>query len=567
MIEWIKIRGLALIDSAEIEFSPGLNIISGETGAGKTVFMSAISILLGERADKSLIRNGADFCEISASFRLGGELARKIAETLSDCGIDASSDESLLFRRRIGQSSSKCVVNDSPCSLELMRKLGETLIDTHGPHEHQSLLKPSLQLEVLDGFRGASGDLEFCAKAYGELVKAEQELSKILADSPSEGEIDLLKKALREIEAIAPQLGEDEELALKHKTAASAHDLAIFSGKASSLLDSSDSSVTERISEVHKFIREIEKLDPASGADFAALCQSLKDSASSLASSLDDYACRIELDEQSFAAIEERMRGLQTLKRRYGPRIEDVIAYSENARAIIALSENRAGLLSSLKVEIERHRAEHRKYCSLIESARKKASAKFAESVERELRELGFIKASFAVRFDSADPGPRGSDKIEFMFSANPGEGMKPIREIASSGEISRLMLALKTVLAETDGVPTLIFDEIDVNIGGVTASVVGEKLKRLAVARQVICITHLPQVAASGDRHLKVEKSVSEGRTFTEISVLDAESRKSEIARMLGGTKAAEIHAAELLTNSDVSDTGGKKRKRAKND
>lgn len=551
MLSWLKIRNLALIEEAEIEFSKGLNVISGETGAGKTVLMSALSLLLGDRADKSMIRSGAETCEITALFLLSSTLANEIHSILKNAGIESDINESgeLLVRRSISQNSSKSFVCDTACSLQTLKAIGDILIDTHGPHEHQSILKPSVQLTLLDNYAGLENDLRECSEIYENLKQAEQKLADLLSNCPSEEELNFLREALNEIESARLLPQEDETLFSRHKSAANAHDIVSIAGNAVSMLRGSDMSLSEHISSIYRKLRELEKLDVKNASAFMEKCANLKELAEELAAELENYASNIELDAEEFSRLEERIKLVQTLKRRYGPTLEDVFAKAEEARQKISVSENFTEAVNSARSEIQNIQNKLEKKCAAISRIRKAKSAKFAELVSEELKKLGFIKSEFLVEFENATPGPLGSDRIEFMFGANPGEKIKPLRDVASSGEISRVMLALKTVLAESDSVPVLVFDEIDVNIGGITAATVGKELHKLGKSHQVICITHLAQVAAAGDTHFQVEKVVSGERTFTKIKKLELKSRKAEIARMLGGTKAAFKHAEELLS------------------
>ena len=548
MLNWIKIRNLALIEEAEIAFTPGFNAITGETGAGKTVLMSALGLLLGERADKSLIRNEAKSCEICALLSPGKKIFTEICEILESAGVSLPYEgEEILVKRIITANSSRNFINDNPCSLQLLKNLGDILIDTHGPHEHQSLLKPAVQLQLLDQFAGAEKEKTKCRTAYDALRDAEKDLSDLMERLPDESGIPALRGILSEIQVANLTPKEDEDLSKRHNLASKSHDIISFSSAATKIIEDEEGSITDKVAELFRTIREIERLDPENGGIFMKECEKIKMMSSELSSSLRNYCEKIELDEREFSILEERMKLVQNLKRHYGPSLDDVLKKAEDAELRIQDFENAGTLIETLKKKISDRADDLGKTCATLSVKRKSASAKFAQKVREELKKLGFLKSGFSVKFGECSPGTGGSDTVEFLFSANPGEGEKALREIASSGEISRVMLALKTVLAASDSVPVLVFDEIDVNIGGITATTVGKELGKLGETHQVLCITHLPQVAAMADNHLKVDKEVSGGRTFTSIVALDGKGRVKEIARMLGGSVAAEKHAEEL--------------------
>ncbi len=548
MIEWIRIRNLALIEEAEIEFKPGFNVITGETGAGKTILIGAIGMLLGERADKGAIRTGCDSCEICMSFNLPSRMRKPVLEILDGAGLPPPEDSTIQVRRTITASSSRNFVNDSPATLQTLKNLGNILIDTHGPHEHQSLLRQSVQLELLDRY----GDLEKLTSEstsiFSDLKKTRLEREELEKGIPSSSEAEHFRFIVSEIGKAGVNPEEEEELVTRHRLASNSHDILETAQNAVGMLKESEGSLTDRISEIYRVIHGFEGADPEMAAKFLKQCESLTENANELAEGIQRYTGNIELDEKEFTELEERLRIIQNLKRRYGPTLADVIKSAENARKKLDEFENFESIRNSF-VEKEKSLSDKLlKKCSEISKKRREISAKFAKKVCAELRKLGFARSDFTVDFKQIEPGPSGFDVVDFIFSPNPGETAKPLREIASSGEISRVMLALKTVLSAADSIPVLVFDEIDVNIGGETAMIVGQELKGLGDSHQVLCISHLPQVAACADTHYSVEKSVAKGRTFTAISVLTGADRKSEIARMLGGGKAAEKHAEEML-------------------
>ncbi len=548
MIENLRIRNFALIDDLRMELSPGFNVITGETGAGKTIIMQAVGLLLGERASKDVLRSGSESCEISAEIKLGKSL-RKSLVFLEDLGIEIPEDENIILRRTIGASSSRNFINDCPVSLQTLKTLGEILIDTHGPHEHQSVLKQSVQLDLLDRYAGLENQVSECRRLYSSWKDAIEEKDSFEKDIPDAREEDYLKHSVEEIRSAAPVEKEDEDISSRHRLISNSQAIIESAGAAVKILAESEDSMLEKLFEVNRTLLSLEKCDPDKAASFMAETEDIRTRISSLSDSLRDYAGSVEMDEKEFLRIEERIRILSTLKRKYGPEIKDVLKAAEDAEAKLEKIRNTAEIREKMDAKIAEAKAGLDKAASALGRRRKAASAKFAKEVEGELRKLGFAKSAFSVEFSTADPGPDGSDRIEFMFSANPGEPPKALRNVASSGEISRVMLALKTVLAAADSVPILIFDEIDSNIGGTTASVVGRELAKLAKTHQLLCISHLPQVASEADTHFVVEKSSRAGRTFTSICRIGGKDRIAEIARMLGGTDAALRHAMEMLS------------------
>jgi len=548
MIEWLNIKNLALVEEAEVEFDSGFNVITGETGAGKSVIMGAISLLLGERAGKNMLRKGKDRCEICAGLAIKDKTEERVNAILANSDISGSQAGELLIKRVITVSGSRNYINDTPVALQTLRSLGEILIDVHGPNEHQSLLKTSIQLDILDSFGGLGKYREKTSSLYEEVKSIKEKELKLKESLPSPLEAEHLRSIISSIESASIDLGRDINLNEEHKLAANSKDILEFSERASQLLNESEESIINQFSNLRRELSTLEKLNIPETDSFVILCENLIESTREFAFDIEKFSGKIEIDEQGFKNMEERILTLQTLKRKFGPTLEDVLKTAESASEQLDNMENYQFIQEELAEEHKRAEEEHKRSCEELSKRRKKASANLAKKITAELKKLGFLKAEFSIEFKETVPSSKGSDSIEFIFTANPGEAANPLRKVASSGEISRVMLALKTVLAESDSVPILIFDEIDVNIGGKTAVVVGEELKKLGSTHQLISISHLPQVASAGDRHFRVEKYVKKGRTFTKIETLSKKDRKDEITRMLGGGKAAELHAEELL-------------------
>ncbi len=547
MIERLRIKNFALIETLEIELSSGFNVISGETGAGKTIIMQAVGLLLGERTSKDILRGGAANCEISAEIKLGMAVKRNL-HFLDALGIEIPKDESLLLRRVITETTSKNYINDSPVSLQTLKMLGEILIDTHGPHEHQSILKQSVQLNLLDRYAGLDDDVSRCTEFYKEWKDALSEKEEFDKHLPDSREEDYLRHSLEEIASASPRENEDKEISTKHNLISHSQNILETTGILLKILSESEDSILEKLFEINRGLLSLEKNDPENATSFMADTEEIRSRILSLSNKFSDYASSIEIDEKEFIRVEERLKTLTSLKRKYGPEIKDILKTEEEAKEKLEKINNSSEIRASLDAKIAKAKGNWENSAKKLSEKRKIASAKFAKEATSELKKLGFMKSSFGVEFLNNEPSQNGYDKIEFMFTANPGETKKALRNVASSGEISRVMLALKTILASVDSVPILIFDEIDSNIGGTTAVIVGKELAKLANTHQLICISHLPQVASEAEQHFVVEKKTRGERTFTEIKKLNNEEKITELARMLGGTDAAFKHAQEMM-------------------
>lgn len=548
MLKWLHIKNLALVDEADIEFSPGFNAVTGETGAGKSVLMGGVALLLGGRFDKSAIRQGTDRCEIAGEFRLDSVSEPQIAAILEECGLEPCEDSTLLVRRVFTPSGGRIFINSSPANAQLLRTIGELLVDVHSPDEAFGLMKNSAQLKALDRFAHLEPLLEQTAAAWASIREIEAEQEEFQKTMPDADEAEHLRKTVSEIEKQSPEDGEDAQLEALHSAASNSKTILEIAAAASAALNESDDSIMDRLSSVRRLLRPLENVDPDYADRFLSKCDEISDAVSELTDDLQSRASSVELDESEFAALEERIQILQTLKRKYGPEIPDVLAYLENARRRLDLFENSAREREQLESRMTQAKDAHAGLCGKLTAARKSAAENLAEKLRREIMKLGFKRAAFQVEFSGAQPGPNGADRIEFLFSANPGVPVKPLKEVASSGELSRVMLAVKTVLAEVDEIGTLVFDEIDANIGGETAVVVAGELHELGTRKQVLCISHLAQVAARADRHFAVEKKTTEEAAVSSIRVLTQKARIAELGRMLGGGAAAERHAKSLL-------------------
>ena len=548
VLNLLRIKNLALVEDLQWPLEPGFTAITGETGAGKSIIIGALQLLLGERADKGLIRTGADLCTVEAVFE--GDNLAKLNPRLMEAGVEPCGDELILKRSFSAAGSNRQFINGSPTTLSVLKALGDELVDLHGPHDHQSLLSPERQLGLLDAFGHAEADVQEFARKFRELQSLVTEQAALsTAESAREHELDLLRHQVGEITAAKLNADEEEEIESRYKLASNSKRLIELASGVATRLSEADESVLSQLAETQRLLRELEKIDPAVAELSAAHAASVVE-LSEIARSLSTYAERLDLDPAQLAALEQRVSLFETLKRKYGGSLREVIAFGERAAERMRKIEGRDAELERLATEIEKIRAEVRRAGDALHKLRAKAAPKLAAQIRENLRDLGFRQSEFEAKLSSlGEPNARGFDTVELLFSPNPGEPLKPLRSIASSGEISRLMLAIKSALAAQDSIPLLVFDEIDANVGGEIANAVGAKMRALATEHQVLCITHLPQVAAAASSHFVVTKEVAHGRTYSELREVTSKARREEIARMLGGqSESALKHAATLL-------------------
>ncbi|MEJ6780901.1 MAG: DNA repair protein RecN [Akkermansiaceae bacterium] len=548
MLSLLKIKNLALVDELEWQLDTGLVGVTGETGAGKSVIVGALKLVLGERADKGLIRTGEASCMVEAVFDLPN--VPTINAVLEDSGLDPCDDGQLIVKRVIGQSSNKQFVNNSPATLAVLKSLGAYLVDLHGPHDHQGLLSTDRQLSMLDAYAGITKIGGQYRDAWREW-RDQSEALQAFQTSGMEGEreLDLLRHQLEEIDAAKPNPSEEEELESTYKRASNSSHLVELIGGAVGILSGSEDSMLERLGHLQKVSRDLEKLDPAlrdtlEGVDKAVL--ELQEMESGLVDYLDD----LSTDPAELLRLEERINTLESLKRKYGPGLEDVIAHREAVAQRLDSVENRTEHMQQLQDEVDVARVVADDLGMKLSEKRRKAAPRLAKDIALHLKELGFKQAAFEVKLVAhTKPEASGLEDAEFEFGPNPGEPMKPLRQIASSGEISRVMLSVKSALAEQDATPLMVFDEIDANVGGEIARAVGEKMAKLGERHQVVAITHFPQVAAVAAHHFVVSKDVEEGRTCSRLVSVAGEERINELVRMLGGGgKQARAMAESLL-------------------
>jgi DNA repair protein RecN (Recombination protein N) len=551
MLVSLRIRNLALIEDLTWELGPGFNTLTGETGAGKSILIDALSLLLGERADKSLIRTGADSCSVEAEITLADKARLgEINAVLEEIGAEPCEQTTLLLKRSLtGAGANRQFLNGSPVALQGLKRIGDLLVDVHGPHDHQSLLATEKQAELLDAYGKFSAPRAACAEAFAALRAIEQERAALeLSESEREQRVALLQHQVQEIQGAKLEPGEDERVENDYRAASHAQNIVEQAGIISGLLSESENAVLTQLAQVDRALIAWQRMD-ASIADAEQLNRDAIAQLQELLGTVQARAERVDLDPAQLRQLEDRLNLVQSLKRKYGGTVENAIAFGEKAAGQLAALEGHAEFLATLAQREKTARAALDQAAAELTKARRKIAGPLGEKISQELRALGFTKSTFQVELTpAAKAGPAGADHVEFIFAPNPGEAARPLRAIASSGEMARVMLAVKTTLAEVDEIPILIFDEVDANVGGETAGQVGKKLRGLGKSHQVLCITHLPQVAAQGQSHFAVEKRVKQNRTQTELTRLDGPARQRELARMLGGQTEAALALAKSL-------------------
>ena len=549
MLSLLKIKNLALVDDLTWELAPGLIGVTGETGAGKSIIVGALKLILGERADRTLIRTGEDTCTVEASFHLRDTHA--IDAILTEAGLEPCENNELLVKRVVSISgANKQFVNCSPVTIQVLKSIGEFLVDLHGPHDHQSLNSRDRQIEMLDKYIGIEEPIQKYTLAWRSWRTALSDLEELQSsERASQQQIDMLRHQIEEISNASLKPGEDEEIEAKHRIAANGARLAELCGGLTERLSDGETNILEALRELGKMIHDLEKIDPTSARLFEEF-ESAQIALREMETNIRDYADELEIDPREFARLEDRMAALQTLKRKYAPTVTEILAYQADCEAKLARIEGRAEEIERLQTLITQRRADVDKAGKAISKKRADAAPKLGKEIATHLADLGFKRSVFEVHLAPLpEPHKHGFEEVDFLFAPNPGEPLKPLRLTASSGEMSRVLLAVKSALARQDAVPLLVFDEIDANVGGNIAEAVGRKMSALGKTHQVIAITHFPQVASLAASHFMVTKDVEGQRTRSTISQVSGDQRLDELARMLGGSaQSARKHAESLL-------------------
>jgi DNA repair protein RecN (Recombination protein N) len=558
MLSTLRIKNLALVADLTLELQPGYNAISGETGAGKSILIGALTLVLGGRADRNSIRSGADTCAVEAVFAVQAD-ARWLPELLSEHGLEPCEDGLLVLKRTTtAAGANRQFVNGSPTTLATLALLGDRLVDIHGPHDHQSLLHPARQLDILDAF----GNLNSTRAAFADLVRRRaglltQRAELIVDEQTYARQLELLRHQVREINEARLQPDEEHALQQEYQRASNGARLLDLSRHALGILNQEDGSLLHQAGQLGRVLLELQRVD-TDAARFASIHAQTVASWHELQNEISRYADRIDLDAERLQQLEERLNLVQSLKRKYGQTLTEVLNFGAKAQEQLRSLEDREGQLAHLERERQQLDAELIRLGSQLHHRRRKVIPALQKAVMGQLADLGFNQCRFEVSLVSSlphdpltivqAPAASGFDRIEFQFAPNPGEPPRPLRAIASSGEMARVMLALKTVLAVQDEIPLLVFDEVDANVGGETAHAIGRKMSEIGQHRQVLCITHLAPVAACAYAHFVVTKVVRENRSITGLHQVEGNARVSELARMLGGGSAAALQHAQAL-------------------
>ncbi|MEO8429000.1 MAG: DNA repair protein RecN [Verrucomicrobiota bacterium] len=563
MVTTLRIKNLALVPDLTLELQPGFNAITGETGAGKSILIGAFNLVLGERADRTLIRSGSDGCAVEAVFDIS-RVPSTIAEFLEKNGLEPCEGSQLVVKRTLSSNgTNRQFVNGSPTTLNVLAALGEGLVDIHGPHDHQSLLHASKQLAILDAFGGLQSRRATFAALLRRRATLESEKAALIVDEKTYAQqLDLLRFQANEIAATRMQPDEEAQLEQDFQRASNAAKLLELTQGVLERLSENENSLLTQAGTVGRALQELQRIDVREETLLTLHGQAVE-SLRELQRELSHYVDRIDLDPVRLRELEERLNLIQSLKRKYGASAAEVIAFGDEARRKLEHLEQKDAELDRLNAELRKLMADVWRTGQELSVQRRKMIPKLAKAVMGLLSDLGFSQSHFDVAMETLAQGQSveppsplhstGLDTVEFQFAPNPGEPARPLRAIASSGEMARVMLALKTVLAAEDEIPVLVFDEVDANVGGETARAVGEKMRQIGQQRQVLCITHLAPVAACAATHYIVTKSVRDGRTVTEIQPIEKQARVEELARMLGGqSDAARRHAEVLLKSSN---------------
>ncbi len=557
MLTELRVRDLAVISDARLELGTGLNVLTGETGAGKSMLVDALALLLGERADGDLVRSGAERASVEGAFDV--EERAHLTAQLAEFGVEPE-DGCLVLKREVQASGrSRAWVNGSPVTVGVLAEIGRRLVDLHGQHETQSLLKAEAQREILDAFADAAAEaaaVRATADHCERLAAEQRQLTERQAEARRRA--DYLKHVAGEIERAKPKPGELEQVEAEARRLEHAEELGRLADEAAQVLESDDRSASAALVHVSRLVASLEKIDADGTAGWRAMLETASANLEELARALGAYRDAVDLDPARLSLVERRRDALIQLDRKYGPGIERVIAAGEEARRELGLLDTADTDLAALARAVEEARRDLAERCRALTSKRAAAAKKLARAVTSQLAALGMPDGKFRVALAPLEtPGRYGAESVEFLVQLNPGMDERPLARSASGGELSRIMLALKAELARHDAVPTLVFDEVDQGVGGHVAGRVAAALTSAAEAHQVVVITHLPQVAAVAGRHLVVAKAAAGGAAQADVREVKGSERVDEVAKMLGGDASPETakrHAAQLLRKSPPS-------------
>ena len=550
----LRVKNFALIEELEISFKEGLNVLTGETGAGKSIIIGALEMLLGGRASRDVIRKGKEKAYIEAVYE--PENLAELNDILKEKGIEPDPDILLLSREIKESGRNRSRINGQLATLSMVREISRFLVDIHGQHEHQSLLDEKRHIQLLDDYIGENIiDLKKdVAEKYNKIRDLKDKMAELEIDEGEKArELDMLEFQIEEIEEANLKAGEADKLHNQYNKLTNAEEIYSTTGMIHNKINGEDYNTVGILDQIGEFMKKLELIkeydQPLEG--FHDHIKDIYYQLQDLDFQLRDYHEKIEFDDQELAKIEDRLDLINSLQKKYGKTIEDILEYKEQ---LVDKRDNlleQDKLMEKLKSKLKSARDKYYQKAESLTEKRKEYSAKLENQLSTELKELAMEDVIFKVDFSKKEPAKNGIDSIQFLISPNKGEDLKPLVKIASGGELSRIMLAFKTIIADIDKVDTLIFDEVDSGVGGKTAQKMAEKLAAISYKRQVICITHLPQIASMSDNHFFITKNSEDSHTFTSIYSLDEKGKKEELARMLGGVKLTDTtlqHAEEML-------------------
>ncbi|MBE0493711.1 MAG: DNA repair protein RecN [Thiomicrospira sp.] len=554
MLQEIHIQNLALIERLQLNLAQGFTSLTGETGAGKSILLDGLGLVLGERADSSLVRHGEERAEVSAQFDIA--LLPQVQAWLQEQALD---DDDLCLLRRIvnADGRSKAYINGRPVPASSLKALGNLLVDIHGQHEHQSLLTNSNQQNLVDAYGHHQTQLEQVKQAFKHWQKLKHRYDDLQANQAEhQSKLELIEFQLNEFNKLSPQTGEFEALSDEQSTLAHASEIKRNGLLSYEALDG-EVGATHLVSEAIQQLEQLGEYTPTLNAQLSQLHTTLID-LQEAANDIHHFAESVELDPERLNALDERLSALYALAKKYHLSPEDLTSKHQQLQQAFENLNLDGGSLDELKIQIDQAWLDYEKTAQILSKQRKTSAKKLSQTVSSSMQTLGMAKGEFKIDLTPLDkPSAQGSDRIEFLVSANPGQPAKPLAKVASGGELSRISLAIQVASAEVAQIPTLIFDEVDVGIGGGIAEVVGQKMQQLGQHRQVLSITHLGQVAAYGNQHLNVSKQTSKGKTLTQVTPLNPQARIEEIARMVGGLEITEQtlkHAQEMLERAQLN-------------
>lgn len=548
MLELLHIKNIAVIDEAEIEFDNGFNVLTGETGAGKSIIIDSINMVLGERTSKNLIRNGEKKASVEAMFYIN---SKEIMNELDSLGIETEDGNVIIYRDINTEGKSVCKINGHLTTASFIRQISDQLINIHGQQDNQSLLTPSSHIKFLDGYANITSDISAYKNEHKKVCEIEEKLKSLQFDEQEkERQIDLYSFQINEINDADLKPGEDEALSERKKFLNSIGKIAEVVNSSHTLLYESEKSVYDEFSGIANEFLSVSQYDKKLNEIYERL--------NSIAIDIDDiiyqireYRDNIEYNENELDEIEIRLDTINKLKRKYGSSIDDILSYRDEICDKLDKINKSDKETECLKKELDTALSEREKLADILTEKRTEKSIELSNKICSELNDLDMSKVRFAVDIKKGEYTKNGCDDVEFLISVNAGEPLKPLSKIASGGEMSRIMLAIKSIFADTDPVDTLIFDEIDTGVSGRAAQKIAEKINKIALNKQVLCITHLAQIAAMADTHFLIEKNVENEKTYTSVKKLDGKKRQNELARIIGGAKITDTTisaAAEMI-------------------